>query len=127
MPEQNKLKLEWIRKAEEDELSIKVILKENGAPSTACFLSQQMAEKYLKAFLIASNKEFPKIHLLDSLLELCIKIDSNFKELKKEAISLNDYYIDTRYPGDYPEFGLKEAKQAFDNALKIKEFVLKRI
>ena len=98
-----------------------------GAPSTACFLSQQMAEKYFKAFLIAKNREFPKIHLLDSLLELCIKIYYIFKELKKEAISLNDYYIDARYPGDYPEFSLKEAKQAFNNALKIKEFVLRKI
>jgi len=37
---------EWIKKAGEDELSINAIIKnEGGAPSTACFLSQQAAEK----------------------------------------------------------------------------------
>ncbi len=48
---------EWIKRANEDELSANVILKEEGgAPNTVCFLSQQMAEKYLKAFLIFHKK-----------------------------------------------------------------------
>ena len=51
--EGNKLNIqEWIAKAKDDELSIKAIIKEKAAPSTVCFLSQQMAEKYLKALLI---------------------------------------------------------------------------
>jgi len=118
---------EWFRRAQEDELSIKVILKEGGAPSTACFLSQQMAEKYLKAFLVAKQKEFPKIHQLDRLLELCGKIDQDFEQLKDEAVSLNDYYIDTRYPCDYPQFSLRQAKEAFEKALKTKDFVLAKL
>ena len=37
---------EWIRKAIDDEKSIKAVLRnESGTPSTACFLFQQMAEK----------------------------------------------------------------------------------
>lgn len=129
MPNQNELIVgEWFKRAEEDELSINAILEEEGgAPSTVCFLSHQMAEKYLKAFLVAKKKEFPKIHLLDRLLELCVKIDPEFEQLKNEAISLNDYYIDTRYPGDYPQFSFKEAKEAFEKALKIKDFVLAKL
>ncbi|MBI2459091.1 MAG: HEPN domain-containing protein [Parcubacteria group bacterium] len=39
----------WVRKARDDELNIRSILKHrDGAPSGVCFLSQQMAEKYLK-------------------------------------------------------------------------------
>lgn len=129
MPNQNELIVEeWFKRAEEDELSIGAILEEEGgAPSTVCFLSHQMAEKYLKAFLIVKKREFPKIHLLDRLLELCINIDSDFEQLKIEAVALNDYYIDTRYPGDYPQFSFKQAREAFEKALKIKEFVLKKI
>lgn len=62
---------EWFQKAEEDELSIQAILKENGAPSTACFLAQQMAEKYLKGLLVFYEQPFRKIHdllKLESLL-----------------------------------------------------------
>ncbi len=44
----DELYLEWFRKADDDELSLTVILREGGAPSTACFLAQQVAEKYLK-------------------------------------------------------------------------------
>lgn len=54
---------EWFEKAEEDALSLRAVLKE-GAPITACFLAQQMAEKYLKGLLAAHHVEFPKVHNL---------------------------------------------------------------
>ena len=40
---------------------------------------------------------------------------------------LNVYYIETRYPGDYPDFTLKEAKEAKEAADKIKGFVFNKI
>lgn len=52
---------EWFEKAADDELSIRAILRE-GAPSTACFLSQQMAEKYLKGMLVFHGRFSPKVH-----------------------------------------------------------------
>jgi HEPN domain-containing protein len=107
---------------------MKAILKEKGAPSTVCFLSQQLAEKYLKAFLVFHRETFPKIHHLDRLLELCISINDDFRRLKKNIILLSDYYIETRYPEDrVEEWSWKEAKEAFDSALEIKKFVLDRI
>ena len=126
----NKEKLikEWIDKANDDELSIKAILKEEGAPSTVCFLSQQMAEKYLKAFLVFNQKTFPKIHHLDKLLELCIDVEDDFKKLKENVITLSDYYIETRYPGELTEeWSWKEAKEAFAMTLEIKKFILDKI
>ena len=119
---------EWIKRASEDELSANVILKEEGgAPNTVCFLSQQMAEKYLKAFLIQHKKWYPKIHLLDSLWELCEEIDKSFEEIKKDSIFLTTFYTSARYPGDYPEFGWKDAEDAFKAAGRIKEFILGKI
>jgi len=48
-----KLANEWFLKARDDELSAKDILTDReGAASTVCFLSQQMAEKYLKGYLV---------------------------------------------------------------------------
>ena len=123
-----KLVKEWLSKATDDELSIEAILKEEGAPSTVCFLSQQMGEKYLKAFLIFNQRAFPKIHHLDRLLELCIEVDDSLEELKDNVILLSDYYIETRYPGGWTEeWTWTEAREAFDNASEIKKFVLDKL
>lgn len=119
---------EWFLKANDDELSAKDILSDKeGASSTVCFLSQQMAEKYLKGFLVFSGKRFPKIHDLDKLVRLCGEAESEFKKIKNEAKYLTDFYIATRYPGDYPEFFWRDAEKAFRFAIKIKDFVLNKI
>ena len=118
---------EQIKRADDDELSLEAIFKEGGAPNTACFLCQQMGEKYLKAFLVNKKKWYPKVHALDALWELCNKIDSSFEDIKKDAVFLNDFYVTTRYPGDYPTFSMQDAKEAYEAALRIKDFVLKKI
>lgn len=44
---------DWFKKAQDDELSCEDILDDRrGAPSTVCFLSQQLAEKRLKGYLV---------------------------------------------------------------------------
>ena len=119
-----KLFLEWLDKAKDDELSIGAILKENGAASTACFLSQQMAEKYLKGFLAFYGKLAPQKHDLLFLLTLCEQINPDFDKLQKSAQYLNKFYIITRYPADYPEgFSFAQAKEAFGYAQTVKDLV----
>ena len=123
-----KLSGEWFTKAQEDELSAKDILQDRqGAPGTVCFLSQQMAEKYLKGYLVYKGKRFPKIHQLDRLTKLCEGIELDFQEIKEESEFLSAFYITTRYPGDYPQFSFKQAEEAFEKASKIKKFVLAKI
>jgi len=120
--------LKWFKKANEDELSVKSILDDrDGAPSTVCFLSQQIAEKYLKGLLVFFNKEFPKMHDLIDLEELILTFDQNIKEFEKDLDFLNRFYIESRYPGDYPEFNWNDAEEAYKGAKKIKEFVLNKI
>lgn len=54
---------EWFKKANEDDLSAQSLLRHrDGTASVACFLSQQMAEKYLKGLLVSCASSFPKIH-----------------------------------------------------------------
>ncbi len=64
---------------------------------------------------------------MDSLWELCEEIDKSFEKIKKDSIFLTTFYTSTRYPGDYPEFGWKDAKDAFESAKRVKEFVLEKI
>lgn len=119
---------EWLRKAHEDELNAGSLLKHrDGAASGVCFLSHQMAEKYLKAYLVAKQNRFPKIHPLDRLVEFCAEHDPMFFALGATAAQLDPYYTPARYPADIPEFGWSDGERAFALAEKIKRFVLERL
>ena len=117
----------WFSKADDDELNIKSILKHrDGTPSAACFLSQQMAEKYLKGLLVFEKNELVKTHHLIKLKEIISDVVPDINMIHNEASILNDYYIETRYPGDFPEFTWNDAEKAYEAAKKIKEFVLEK-
>ncbi len=127
-PKKELMFAEWLKKAQDDELFAISILKHRDAPANGvCFVSQQMAEKCLKAFLVYTKKKYPKVHALEYLLTLCMESDPLFKELKEEAIFLDSLYMETRYPSDYPEFSWKDAEDAFAAANKIKDFVMKKL
>lgn len=119
---------EWIRKATDDEQAAQSILAHRDAPpSVVCFHAQQVAEKYLKAFLVHTKNWYPKIHPLDALWEECLNVDAAFKATRKETAFLAAFYTSTRYPGDSPEFTWTEAEQAFAAAQRVKNLVLQRL
>jgi HEPN domain-containing protein len=116
----------WFKKAENDLLSIRNKLASEEIPIDACcFHAQQTAEKYLKAFLVFKSVSFPKTHDLQALTALCAKINPIFHELKEPALKLSDFGIAPRYPDDFDDLTLEDSQQAFQNALLIKNFVLK--
>ncbi|MDO8529154.1 MAG: HEPN domain-containing protein [bacterium] len=119
---------EWKKKADEDFLSACVLIENQGAPSTITFLSQQIAEKYLKGFVVLHGKSFEKTHKLDELVMACENIDASFKELIDEVAQLNDYYTEARYPLNTREdIFMKEAEEALKKATSIRDFVLSKI
>jgi len=123
-----KLAKEWFGMAEGDYISAKVVLREKGYYGTSCFLAQQIVEKYLKGYLVASGKEILKIHDLIKLLNECREVDKDFLELEKEVIYLNDYYIETRYPMDFPiDYKKNDAKKAVESAERVINFVLNKL
>lgn len=127
MRKKNKIYFEWLLKAQEDEQAAKILLEENGPSALICFLSHQIAEKSLKGYLVYQNKEFPKIHHLDLLLEMSMKIDQKFSKIKKEILYLRPFYFQTRYPGEFPQYTKIQAKKSFQNALIVKDFILKSL
>ena len=129
MPNSNlKAYEEWIMKAVDDELNAQSILTHrDGTPSGVCFLSQQIAEKYLKALLIFHQKPFLKVHDLLDLETRLLDKEPEIKTLHGNLVILNRYYIETRYPGDYPEFSWQDADEAFKAATNIANFVKQRI
>lgn len=127
MRKENKIYLEWLLKAQEDEQAAEILLEEDGPPALICFHSHQIAEKCLKGYLVYQNKEFPKIHHLDILLEMSTKVDREFLDIKEEILYLRPFYFQTRYPGEFPRYTKTQAKEAFQNAIRVKEFVLKKV
>lgn len=63
----------WLFRANEDIDVIESLSSTNIEfyTSTICFHSQQAVEKYLKAFLIYNDIDFPKTHDLDYLILEC--------------------------------------------------------
>ena len=118
---------EWAKYADEDQTMAEIALKEDGPPNQICFHSQQIAEKYLKGYLVFCGKEFEKNHLLRYLLELCGEEDQKFRDLDDDIIYLTQFYTETRYPGDIPEFNLPECQKALKAAIRVKEFVLSKV
>jgi HEPN domain-containing protein len=118
---------EWEAYALDDEKVAEMILREDGPANPLCFHSQQMAEKYLKAYLLRKGGRFEKKHQLVYLLDLCTEIDASFSELIDDAALLSAFYIETRYPGDIPEFSLEECQKGFEAAKRIKSFILQRL
>lgn len=125
------LVMEWILRAQDDELNISGILKErNGTPMHVCFISQQMAEKYLKALLLFHSGDYTKIHNLAALVALISSYDKSVSdELVDAVLILDPYYIEARYPADIPveSFTWEMAEEAYKSAKKIKTHVLSRI
>lgn len=119
---------QWIKVAEKDLLAAKQGLEAEAViTDIICFHCQQAAEKFLKAFLVKSQIEFTKTHNIMVLVNLCSEIDKSFKDELSEADSLTDYAVEIRYPGDWYEPTIEETKQAYEVALKVKEFVLRKI
>ena len=119
---------EWIDKAEEDFRFAEANLKEREEffPQI-CFHFQQAAEKYLKAFIVAFELEFKKIHDLAELLEICEVKESSFKDIADDCEFLNEFYMETRYPVHWPiHYTLEEGKEAYSAAARIRNF-LKRL
>ena len=104
---------EWVRKTEIDFKTAGHLC--HGGPDFAegtAFHSQQAAEKYLKAFLVWHQIEFPKTHDIEALLKLAGKVDDKIPEILGDTVILTPYGVDYRYPGEYPEVTIADAKRA---------------
>jgi HEPN domain-containing protein len=91
----------WLFRANEDILVIENLF--NSQPelfaSSICFHAQQAIEKFLKAFLVYHDIDFPKTHDLDFLLMECKKINDKIFDI--DLGNLTDFGVSMRYPDDF--------------------------
>jgi HEPN domain-containing protein len=127
-PEQVKREFtrQWIQKAEDDlKAATHLLTSEEPFPDIAAFHAQQAAEKFLKAFLVWHQVEYPKTHDIGELLDLVAKVDKSLADSLREATVLTDYSVDVRYPGDNSGVSLADAQTAIELAKRVKEAILK--
>ncbi len=121
---QNVLAQEWFDAATSDYQYAEIGLKEDKIFPQIAFLSQQVAEKFLKGFLILNNVEPPRTHDLTKLLDRCVKIAPKLKELLDACEILTGFYIEVRYPPDIPQYSKAEIEDAFNYATQVKEAIM---
>jgi HEPN domain-containing protein len=114
----------WLEKADAD-LAVAEYLVSSDRPyfGAVGFHAQQAAEKYLKAFLVFHQVEFPKTHDLDKLLDLAAAVAESLSQSLRDATALSVYGVETRYPTDLPDLTLSQAKTAVNLAARVRDAV----
>lgn len=120
----------WLTKAGRDLRSAARLMQvqEDGPLfDSAAYHCQQAAEKALKGYLAAREVEFPKIHNLSFLVELCSEHDDSFQALFERAEMLTPFATEFRYPGILLEPAEDDVKVAYQAARFILHFILNRL
>lgn len=129
-PEEVKLEFtrEWVQKAEGDFKTASLLLRagDDHLFQTA-FHAQQSAEKYIKAFLVWHQIEFPKSHDIGKLTVLAAQVVPELPEILEEAKTLTPFGVDYRYPGDYPEVTTADAEAALVLATIVRDEIRNRL
>lgn len=94
--------LRWLEQAEADRKGVQLLF-DGGSFHLACFVSQQVAEKALKAFIFAQGEEFVVGHSVEALSRWAAEYDPDFEKLRQKVALLDSYYIPTRYPNGLPD------------------------
>lgn len=118
MSKETKIRAEterWLTYARQDLTAAKALANQNESfPHQVCFLSQQAAEKGLKALLIFMQIEFPFRHDLEVLRTL-IPEDCQCRQLTNLE-QLTEWAVESRYPSDLPEPSQQDAQDALQQA-----------
>jgi HEPN domain-containing protein len=122
----NKYTREWVQKAEADVIAATKLSKARPRLNdTVCFLCQQAAEKYLKAFLQELGLPVPRTHDLGELLLLLIPHEPAMRPLRRGVKGLTRYAVEYRYPGFRAT--ARQAQSALRQAGRARSEVRKRL
>ena len=99
----------------------------------ACFLSQQAAEKALKAYLYSIGKRKIITHSTYTLARECAQENNAFNSILSICAELDKHYIPSRYPNGLPDstpsevYLKQDAQVSINNSQKILDFISKLI
>lgn len=117
--------LRWFDQAQHD-LEVAKSNFGSGFYSDACYMSEQAAQKGLKAFMIYHGKRHVWEHSVQELAKIGSHYDKEFEGVVEAGMVLDRYYVPTRYPDalaspavPYKSYIAKDASEAISLAEKI--------
>ncbi|MYE90405.1 HEPN domain-containing protein [Candidatus Poribacteria bacterium] len=104
---------QWLKKADLDLQAARLLCAgELTDYPVSGFHAQQAVEKYIKAFLVRHQIEFPKTHDIGRLRQLVARRDATLAERLERADVLTPYGVDMRYLEEFEVVSQKRAEQA---------------
>ncbi|MBR5322933.1 MAG: HEPN domain-containing protein [Clostridia bacterium] len=98
----SKIYTNWMIYAENDLRAAATLRRNKYTLLLSAFHSHQAIEKTLKAFVLSQKGYAPDGHNIIFLCKTAARINEGFYNWIDECIALNNYYIQTRYPPDFP-------------------------
>jgi HEPN domain-containing protein len=119
---------QWIAKADVDYRTAERLVGDTEPiRESIAFHCEQAVEKYLKAFLVCQQIEFPKTHSISRLLDLVQPIAPELARSLEEAEGLTVFGVEIRYPSDLPELLPGQEKIVFDTARRAREAIMTQL
>ena len=113
--------LRWLQYCNDDlDVASRLMTGTPTSPRHACWLSQQAAEKVLKAALILEEVDFPFIHDLDRLRNL-LPSGWAVHDTHSDLAELTEWAVEARYPGGWSESTDDDAIRAMSQARSVHE------
>ncbi len=113
--------LQWIEKAEHDWEAVSVLKRsKKSLKDITLFHCHQVAEKYLKAFLVYHGVTFKKSHDLLYLHHLVMQVIPAAGVFKEDLNFLNDFAVEPRYPGDIIQYTSDMVAEASEACRRIR-------
>ncbi len=127
-PKDSKIYTDWMIYAESDLVAAKMLTKNKDTLLLSAFHSHQAIEKTLKAYILCEKGYAPDGHNIIYICKTASRIEKGFVDWIDECVALNNYYIQTRYPPDFPlEINKKTAQKLYKFAVGVYEFTLKEL
>lgn len=119
---------QWLVKGHKDLQVAQVLLEgEFDDYESVAFHAQQAAEKFIKAFLVRHQIEFPKTHNIALLRQLVVQADRAVASQLTPAEVLTPYGVEFRYPGDLAPLSRKQGEHALRLAQQVRDMVLESL
>lgn len=88
---------------------------------------QQSIEKLFKGLLIAHSRHITKTHDLVKLLSDIGELAPELLPMEDDLEEISEYGVGVRYPDDFYEPTIEEARQAYDVAVNIQSIIVDKI
>lgn len=119
---------DWMIYAENDLKAAKILCTDEDTLLLSAFHSHQAIEKSLKAFMLSLKGYAPDGHNIIYLCKSAVKVEPLFSDWIDECLILNNFYVQTRYPPDFPlDIDTGVANRLYNMAQGLYNFTLKKL